>query len=274
MSRVPVSWCRRCDASDYTFAYTECAADGSRWRVALPLHTNACEGQYSLGGGARFEEFYTLPTGFSVENFVGNAMQFDDVERSRTDPCPSESGCFAPGIPWNPVVNDSCPWFVIYTYRVSPDEHSAVYSKVHIERSDFIFIIRRSRTGWIVRDSELLYIPSPCVSRLSFSAQLVRPGYAEFSYRMPKNNRALSLHVEAQNQQCQSYRCTDWKPAGLFLIRKYASLNLLPYTYQLLDCSFPIQGVEFDPRTIRKNAYVLTYSTRHVAAMLYYAQYE
>ncbi|VDM62545.1 unnamed protein product [Angiostrongylus costaricensis] len=127
MSRVPVSWCRRCDASDYTFAYTECAADGSRWRVALPFHANACEGlpeptrglncsfscsaghyldimtqscrpclpgQYSLGGGARFEEFYTLPAGFSVENFDANAMQFDDVERSQTDPCPPESVSF------------------------------------------------------------------------------------------------------------------------------------------------------------------------------------
>ncbi|KJH40653.1 hypothetical protein DICVIV_13388 [Dictyocaulus viviparus] len=41
---TPSVWCRRCDTSDYDFAYTECGADGSRWRVALPYHPGACEG--------------------------------------------------------------------------------------------------------------------------------------------------------------------------------------------------------------------------------------
>ncbi|KAK6012353.1 hypothetical protein OSTOST_22501 [Ostertagia ostertagi] len=102
------------------------------------------DGQYSLGGGSRFEEFYTLPPGFSVENFDANSVQFDESTPARMEPCPPE-------------------------------------------------------TGWIVRDAELLYIPSPCISRLSFSAKLVRPGFVEFSYRMPKNNRALSLHVDGGN---------------------------------------------------------------------------
>ncbi|KJH40652.1 hypothetical protein DICVIV_13387 [Dictyocaulus viviparus] len=121
----------------------------------LDIVTQSCRpclpGQYSLGGGARFEEFYTLPPGFSVENFDANSLQNEGAVSSHAMSCPPE-------------------------------------------------------TGWIVRDSELLYIPSPCVSRLSFSAQLVRPGYVDFSYRMPKNNRALSLQVEVRNQQCQSYR--------------------------------------------------------------------
>ncbi|WKY06900.1 hypothetical protein Q1695_006799 [Nippostrongylus brasiliensis] len=181
---VPRTWARRCGPSDYDFEYTECGADGSRWRVAIPLHNSPCEGlpeptkglncsfscsagnyldimtescrpcppgQYSLGGGARFEEFYTLPPGFSVENFDANSLQLDDSTSLQQEPCPPE-------------------------------------------------------TGWIVRDAELLYVPSPCVSRLTFSAKLVRPGFVEFSYRMPKNNRALSLHVDVRNQQCQSYR--------------------------------------------------------------------
>ncbi|KJH41686.1 hypothetical protein DICVIV_12333 [Dictyocaulus viviparus] len=41
---TPSVWCRRCDTSDYDFAYTECGADGSRWRVALSYHPGACEG--------------------------------------------------------------------------------------------------------------------------------------------------------------------------------------------------------------------------------------
>ncbi|VDO78806.1 unnamed protein product [Heligmosomoides polygyrus] len=46
-------------------------------------------GQYSLGGGARFEEFYTLPPGFSVENFDANSIQLDDTPMSAV-PCPPE----------------------------------------------------------------------------------------------------------------------------------------------------------------------------------------
>ncbi|KAK6746844.1 hypothetical protein RB195_000224 [Necator americanus] len=182
--RAPLSLCRRCDSSDYDFEYTECSADGSRWRVAIPHQIGACEGlpeptrglncsfscssgnyldivtqscrpcapgQYSLGGGSRFEEFYTLPSGFSIENFDPGSVSFDDTTPLNTEPCPPEA-------------------------------------------------------GWIVRDAELLYVPSPCVSRLSFSAKLVRPGFVDFSYRMPKNNKVLSLHVDVRNQQCQSYR--------------------------------------------------------------------
>ncbi|KHJ79055.1 hypothetical protein OESDEN_21308, partial [Oesophagostomum dentatum] len=80
------------------------------------------------------------------------------------------------------------------------------------------YLLLLFRTGWIVRDAELLYIPSSCISRLSFSANLVRPGFVEFSYRMPKNNKALSLHVDVRNQQCQSYR-----EAMQSMLSKYSS---------------------------------------------------
>ncbi|ETN80923.1 hypothetical protein NECAME_17963 [Necator americanus] len=42
--QAPLSLCRRCDSSDYDFEYTECSADGSRWRVAIPHQIGACEG--------------------------------------------------------------------------------------------------------------------------------------------------------------------------------------------------------------------------------------
>ncbi|CAJ0602258.1 unnamed protein product [Cylicocyclus nassatus] len=186
--RLLLLWCvsfvsgRFCDPSDYKYEYTECQPDGSRWRVAIPHRSGDCDlppptrglncsfscssgnyldimtqscrpcppGQYSLGGGSRFEEFYTLPTGFSIENFDPSSMSLD-TSPAKVEACPPE-------------------------------------------------------TGWLIRDAELLYVPTPCVSRLSFSANLVRPGFVEFSYRMPKNNKALSLQVDVRNQQCQSYR--------------------------------------------------------------------
>ncbi|CAI5446907.1 unnamed protein product [Caenorhabditis angaria] len=170
-----------CQDSDFEFTYTNCDENGERWRVAVPRGTatqktcgnlpqpqkglncsfscppgqyldidsqqcRACRaGFFSLGGGVRFEEFVTLPAGFSIDNFDADA-----AVAARQDACPKEA-------------------------------------------------------GWIVRDGELLYVPTPCVSRLSFSANLVRAGAVEYTYRMPRNNRALSMQIDVRNEQCQSY---------------------------------------------------------------------
>ncbi|KAK6040419.1 hypothetical protein COOONC_22076 [Cooperia oncophora] len=149
---TPLGSARRCVPSDYDFEYTECGPDGSRWRVAVPLHGTVCDG-------------LPEPTKGLNCSFSCSAGNYLDIMTESCRPCPPgkralyENNCLIP-----------------------------------------------EGTGWIVRDAELLYIPSPCISRLSFSAKLVRPGFVEFSYRMPKNNRALSLHVDVRNQQCQSYR--------------------------------------------------------------------
>ena len=62
------------------------------------------------------------------------------------------------------------------------------------------------RTGWLVKNSELLYARSPCLSKLMYSVNLVRPGYVEYTYRMPKNSRGLVFEVTVKNEQCQNYR--------------------------------------------------------------------
>ncbi|VDM92026.1 unnamed protein product [Litomosoides sigmodontis] len=60
--------------------------------------------------------------------------------------------------------------------------------------------------GWIVQNSKLIYVPSPCLSRLSYSVDLVRPGYVEYVYRLPRNNRALLFNVDVRNEKCRSYK--------------------------------------------------------------------
>uniref|UniRef100_A0A8R1HZA5 Tyrosine-protein kinase ephrin type A/B receptor-like domain-containing protein n=1 Tax=Caenorhabditis japonica TaxID=281687 RepID=A0A8R1HZA5_CAEJA len=114
-------------------------------------HCRPCNpGFFSLGGGIRYEEFITLPAGFSVENADSSMDSQYSSGAAKPEECPKEA-------------------------------------------------------GWIVKDGELIYIPTPCVSKLSFSANLVRPGSVEFTYRMPRNNRALSMQVDIRNEQCQSY---------------------------------------------------------------------
>uniref|UniRef100_A0A673NDJ8 UPF0577 protein KIAA1324-like n=1 Tax=Sinocyclocheilus rhinocerous TaxID=307959 RepID=A0A673NDJ8_9TELE len=94
-------------SSDYHFEYTDCDVLGSRWRVAIPnkpetctglpdpvkgthctfscnegefldMRTQECQkcvsGTYSLGTGAAFDEWDTLPTGF-----VSHGITFQDI---------------------------------------------------------------------------------------------------------------------------------------------------------------------------------------------------
>lgn len=89
---------RQCSESEYYYEYTECDSSGSRWRVAIPQTPGACTGlpepvrgtectfscqageflemsaqectqcaagSYSLGSGIRFDQWDSMPAGFS-----------------------------------------------------------------------------------------------------------------------------------------------------------------------------------------------------------------
>ena len=60
--------------------------------------------------------------------------------------------------------------------------------------------------GWTVEGEELRYRWTPCVSTLSLSLHLTRPGFAEFQYQLSKEGtRGLVQMLQVRNAQCQSY---------------------------------------------------------------------
>lgn len=70
-----------------------------------------------------------------------------------------------------------------------------------------IYLVCCFSAGWMVRDGWLVYIPTPCFSSFTYSTNLVRPGFVEYVYRMPKgSNKNLYFSVDVRNEQCQSYR--------------------------------------------------------------------
>ncbi|XP_075998687.1 endosome/lysosome-associated apoptosis and autophagy regulator family member 2 [Genypterus blacodes] len=103
---------RQCSESDYYYEYTECDSTGSRWRVAIPHIPEACTGlpepvrgtectfscaageflemsaqectqcaagSYSLGSGIRFDQWDSMPAGFSsLATSLENSPQGDD----------------------------------------------------------------------------------------------------------------------------------------------------------------------------------------------------
>uniref|UniRef100_A0A4W6DDP6 Endosome-lysosome associated apoptosis and autophagy regulator family member 2a n=1 Tax=Lates calcarifer TaxID=8187 RepID=A0A4W6DDP6_LATCA len=103
---------RQCSETDYYYEYTECDSTGSRWRVAIPQKTGACTGlpdpvrgtectfsceageflemsaqectqcaagSYSLGSGIRFDQWDSMPAGFSsLATSLENGPRGDD----------------------------------------------------------------------------------------------------------------------------------------------------------------------------------------------------
>ncbi|XP_056137128.1 endosome/lysosome-associated apoptosis and autophagy regulator family member 2 [Lampris incognitus] len=103
---------RPCTETDYYYEYTECDSTGSRWRVAIPQIPGACTGlpepvhgtdctftceageflemsaqectqcaagSYSLGSGIRFDQWDSMPAGFSsLATLLDNSPHGDD----------------------------------------------------------------------------------------------------------------------------------------------------------------------------------------------------
>ncbi|XP_041693467.2 endosome/lysosome-associated apoptosis and autophagy regulator family member 2-like isoform X1 [Coregonus clupeaformis] len=101
-----------CTETDYYYEYTECDSTGSRWRVAIPQSHGSCiglpepvrgtectfsceageflemssqectqcaAGTYSLGSGIRFDDWETIPTGFSsLATYLDNGPHGND----------------------------------------------------------------------------------------------------------------------------------------------------------------------------------------------------
>uniref|UniRef100_A0A914CE22 Tyrosine-protein kinase ephrin type A/B receptor-like domain-containing protein n=1 Tax=Acrobeloides nanus TaxID=290746 RepID=A0A914CE22_9BILA len=178
---------KHCAPSDFIYEYTKCDQNGERWRIAVPkshrlqcdnvpapsvglncsfscnagqyvdLETQVCRqcppGTYSLGNGVRYEDFTTLPSVFSIENFE------DDVDQ--------------------------------------------VLGQMNDNSNPFAGCSKES--GWVLQNSELRYVPTTCISKLSISVHLIQKGYVEFFYKMPKNSRGLISNLDVRNEQCESY---------------------------------------------------------------------
>nr|CAD2124058.1 unnamed protein product [Meloidogyne enterolobii] len=59
--------------------------------------------------------------------------------------------------------------------------------------------------GWSIEGNQLRYSWTPCVSTLSISLHLTRPGFAEFQYQVSRESKGLIQMLQVRNAQCQSY---------------------------------------------------------------------
>lgn len=136
---------RQCTEADYYYEYTECDSTGSRWRVAIPQNPGSCTGlpqpekgtvctfscgageflemsaqectqcaagSYSLGSGIRFDQWDSMPVGFSS---LANSLE-NDLHKDAQLACKNSS--------WVPQGNylesnrDECTVSLIYAVHL------------------------------------------------------------------------------------------------------------------------------------------------------------
>ncbi|GMT26209.1 hypothetical protein PFISCL1PPCAC_17506, partial [Pristionchus fissidentatus] len=180
---------RECDPADFVYEYTSCGEHGERWRVAVPKSSALdCTGgvpapqkglncTFTCGAGNYLDIATQSCRECNAGTYsLGGGIRFDEFTRLPTgftvDNIDSSQDILLDTTSTTPETSINCP----------------------------------TESGWVVRNTELLYVPSPCVSKLSFTANLVRPGYVEYTYRMSANTRGVSLSAVVKNEQCQSYR--------------------------------------------------------------------
>uniref|UniRef100_A0A9J2P5S7 MRH domain-containing protein n=1 Tax=Ascaris lumbricoides TaxID=6252 RepID=A0A9J2P5S7_ASCLU len=174
----------QCTADDFIYEYTTCDERGERWRVAVPKHEDLrCD------GGS------PLPTRGTNCSFSCQSGMFLDIDTQQCVHCAKGSYSLGGGTRFDEFTQLPTG-FVVENIDVSVDRMLTNQKATECP----------AETGWIVKNSELMYVPTPCLSKLTYSATLVRPGYVEYTYRMPRNSRGLVFNVVVKNEQCQSYR--------------------------------------------------------------------
>uniref|UniRef100_A0A914X5D4 Tyrosine-protein kinase ephrin type A/B receptor-like domain-containing protein n=1 Tax=Plectus sambesii TaxID=2011161 RepID=A0A914X5D4_9BILA len=180
-----------CTADDFNYEYTSCDASGERWRVAVPRPGRVCEGNVPF------------PQKGLNCSFSCSGGQYLDLKTQECRHCQAGSYSLGGGVRFEDFT-DLPQGFQIENFALDGDEILAEVGVVAQTAAASTDCAKNG--GWHVKDGFLIYVPTPCFSKLSYSGHLVRPGFVEYVYRMPKNNLGLVFNVIVKNEQCQSYR--------------------------------------------------------------------
>ncbi|KAL3983085.1 hypothetical protein ACH3XW_49760 [Acanthocheilonema viteae] len=177
---------RKCSLDDFRYEYTRCDENGERWRVAVPKMNNL-----------ECDDGVPLPIRGVNCSFTCNAGMYLDIFTQRCQLCPKGTYSLGGGIRYD-VFDEIPPNFEVENLNILPERN--------IDSNTELLEDCPIQKGWIVRNTKLIYVPSPCLSKLTYTVDLIRPGYMEYVYRLPRNNRALIFNVDVKNERCKSYR--------------------------------------------------------------------
>uniref|UniRef100_A0A1I7YAX9 MRH domain-containing protein n=1 Tax=Steinernema glaseri TaxID=37863 RepID=A0A1I7YAX9_9BILA len=180
------TWAIQCEKGDFVYEYLNCDNEGKRWRVAVPRsHQLKCDNVPPPVVGINCSTFF-LPGG--------------TLPRRRVAGMPTMSTSLGGGIRYDEFEKGFPSGFSVENYI---DDTEAIL------HGDLLQETCSPSAGWVIQNSELRYMPTTCVSKLSIQVHLVTAGYIEIVYRMPRESRGLLLNINVKNEQCQTNRLED-----------------------------------------------------------------
>ncbi|TMS38726.1 hypothetical protein L596_005385 [Steinernema carpocapsae] len=184
---LPLAQAIQCAKEDFVYEYLNCDSEGKRWRVAVPRsHQLKCDNVPPPVVGINCS--FSCPAG-----------HFLDVESQECRQCQAGTYSLGGGIRYDEFENGLPSGFSVENYNDDTDQFFHGESPLYQEPCP-------ASAGWVIQNSELRYMPTPCVSKLSIQVHLVTNGFIQLVYRMPRESRGLLLNVNVKNEQCQTIR--------------------------------------------------------------------
>ncbi|WAR25422.1 ELAP2-like protein [Mya arenaria] len=215
-----------CDKSDYVYKYTQCDVNGDRWVVSVPK--DGCQPR---------KDDITVPRKGTKCSFTCEKGTYLDIASQQCKHCPAGTysrGSAAHFDDWDTLPNG----FSASTESIAAYESDAPSNC--------------SSSEWTPKSTYIAVTPSDCISKLTFSASLMKPGTVQFEYQYNYGDTVM-FHVSVQNDQCQSANDQEsslWpdKTSGSW---KSDSLKLKSDVAYASDCakcpagSYSSEGSEF-----------------------------
>ncbi|XP_067282996.1 UPF0577 protein KIAA1324-like homolog isoform X1 [Pseudorasbora parva] len=198
----------QCKETDYYFEYTECDSTGSRWRVAIPHRQGSCTGlpepvrgtdctfsceageflemssqqctscaagSYSLGSGVRFDQWDSIPAGFSSLATYMDSGGSGDESMTCNKSVPEYKFCL---------------YISIYSLDVSTSPDLPV-----------CIVLFHCSSSWTAQGTHLESNRDDCTVSLVYAVHLMKQGSVAFDYQYVDSNVFFEFFI--QNDQCQ-----------------------------------------------------------------------
>uniref|UniRef100_A0A0K0ES47 MRH domain-containing protein n=1 Tax=Strongyloides stercoralis TaxID=6248 RepID=A0A0K0ES47_STRER len=176
-----------CTKNEIEYQFTKCNSKDERWRIALPKSPNT--------------QCLNLPKpigGISC-NFYCNSGHFFSMETLKCEKCKPGTYSIRNGARYEYFDKGLPSEFNVENYK--NNEFSTYFSQSFLPQS-----ILECNNGWIVQNGILRYIPSRCTSKLTINVHVIKNGYIEIIYKMPRNSRGLISTIDIKDEQCKRYQ--------------------------------------------------------------------
>ncbi|XP_052780227.1 endosome/lysosome-associated apoptosis and autophagy regulator family member 2-like isoform X2 [Mya arenaria] len=213
-----------CDKSDYVYKYTQCDVNGDRWVVSVPK--DGCQPR---------KDDITVPRKGTKCSFTCEKGTYLDIASQQCKHCPAGTysrGSAAHFDDWDTLPNG----FSASTESIAAYESDAPSNC--------------SSSEWTPKSTYIAVTPSDCISKLTFSASLMKPGTVQFEYQYNYGDTVM-FHVSVQNDQCQSANDQEsslwpdktsgsWKSDSLKLKSGYNVITWSVFGYDTTESASPI----------------------------------